>query len=448
MKMWNQERFVSELRGLLSIPTEYDAATAGAGEPCGAGVARGLAYIRAIALADGFEVVEYDGNALAIVYGQQERRVEAVSHVDVVPAGEGWSVPPYGATVRDNRLYGRGAQDMKTALWLTYEALRRLRDEGAALKRQIRLVIGTDEERTMRDIAHYLSTDGLPDFAFTPDGGFPLCLGEKGDLVLYLDKPVESRVRWLKAGRAANVVCDECALALDPEDIPTARLLLDDYGWSHTVEAGEETVIRIFGKAAHASTPHLGDNAVTKALTLIDDAFKEPWARRLLSAFQDPYGSGLGLRMDYPPMGYASVGLHIVTLQNGRLHGEVDIRFPSPLSAEGLTEAAAQVLPGFQVTNVYQEPIVHTDPDNPFVRALLGQYRNHFPEDTAEPYISGGVTYAKVYAGRCVAYGPKRQADGAPVLAHQADEYVPLEPLSKLCDLYTDALRALSDCEG
>lgn len=34
-------------------------------------------------------------------------------HVDVVPAGEGWSVDPFGGVMEDGFLYGRGAQDMK-----------------------------------------------------------------------------------------------------------------------------------------------------------------------------------------------------------------------------------------------------------------------------------------------------------------------------------------------
>jgi acetylornithine deacetylase len=56
-------------------------------------------------------------------------------HVDVVPAGElaRWSVPPYRGTVRDGRVYGRGAVDMKGGLCCAIHAVRALMDAGIEL---------------------------------------------------------------------------------------------------------------------------------------------------------------------------------------------------------------------------------------------------------------------------------------------------------------------------
>lgn len=56
-------------------------------------------------------------------------------HVDVVPAGDRrlWTVPPFEATVRDGRVYGRGSADMKGGLLCALFALRALRDAGVEL---------------------------------------------------------------------------------------------------------------------------------------------------------------------------------------------------------------------------------------------------------------------------------------------------------------------------
>ena len=50
--------------------------------------------------------------------GKQGKTLVFAGHVDVVPTGplEQWSSPPFTPTVRDGKLYGRGASDMKTPL--------------------------------------------------------------------------------------------------------------------------------------------------------------------------------------------------------------------------------------------------------------------------------------------------------------------------------------------
>ena len=62
------------------------------------------------------------------------RRVLLVGHVDVVPTGDlaTWSVDPWGGVVRDGRMFGRGACDMKGGVVAILAAVRALVASGAA----------------------------------------------------------------------------------------------------------------------------------------------------------------------------------------------------------------------------------------------------------------------------------------------------------------------------
>jgi len=69
-------------------------------------------------------------------------------HVDVVPAGElqRWSVPPFVGTVRDGRLYGRGAADMKGGLCCALYAVRALAAAGVRLDGSVMIQSVAGEE--------------------------------------------------------------------------------------------------------------------------------------------------------------------------------------------------------------------------------------------------------------------------------------------------------------
>jgi acetylornithine deacetylase/succinyl-diaminopimelate desuccinylase family protein len=83
-----------------------------------------------------------------------------LGHTDVVPVGDGWTVDPYGGLLRDGRIYGRGASDMKGGLAAALVALAALR--GTTLSGAVELAAVVDEEETGKGIRAYIAADQHP----------------------------------------------------------------------------------------------------------------------------------------------------------------------------------------------------------------------------------------------------------------------------------------------
>jgi succinyl-diaminopimelate desuccinylase len=67
-------------------------------------------------------------------------------HFDVVPAGAGWTVDPFGGLVRDGRIYGRGSSDMKAGITAAMYAAEAIRRAGIALHGSVEVSGTVDEE--------------------------------------------------------------------------------------------------------------------------------------------------------------------------------------------------------------------------------------------------------------------------------------------------------------
>jgi succinyl-diaminopimelate desuccinylase len=79
---------------------------------------------------------------MVAIRGEGSPHFGFAGHLDVVPAGEGWSGDPFAAEIRDGILVGRGANDMKSAIAAFVAAVSRVKDGGGTLS----LLITGDEE--------------------------------------------------------------------------------------------------------------------------------------------------------------------------------------------------------------------------------------------------------------------------------------------------------------
>jgi len=64
-------------------------------------------------------------------------------HIDVVPAGDGWSSNPFTPLIKDNKIYARGAQDMKSGVSAIVQALKETKEFNGTLS----LLLTSDEEQ-------------------------------------------------------------------------------------------------------------------------------------------------------------------------------------------------------------------------------------------------------------------------------------------------------------
>jgi acetylornithine deacetylase/succinyl-diaminopimelate desuccinylase family protein len=80
--------------------------------------------------------------------GSEERSLAINGHVDVVPAGDlsTWSVDPFGAELKDGRLYGRGSYDMKAGVAAAIAAATAIHDCGIQLAGRFQIHSVVDEE--------------------------------------------------------------------------------------------------------------------------------------------------------------------------------------------------------------------------------------------------------------------------------------------------------------
>ncbi len=140
--------------------------------------------------------------------GSGGRSLVLNGHVDVVPLGplHWWSVDPWGAEVRDGRMYGRGALDMKSGLVAALLAVAAVRESGARLRGPVRVESVIEEECTGNGmLASRLDSGPVDGAVLTEPTGLQVWIATLG--VLWFEVCVRGRPAYVgDPGRQVNAV--------------------------------------------------------------------------------------------------------------------------------------------------------------------------------------------------------------------------------------------------
>ena len=303
-----------------------------------------------------------------------EPRLIYICHIDTVTLGDGWDadIAPLGAVVRDDKLYGRGACDMKGGLACAIAALvhtlERVAADGALPRRGFSLICSVDEEDFMRGSEAAIDA------------------GWVGSREWVLDtEPTDGQIQVAHKGRT----------------------------WFE---------IEMAGVTAHASQPWKGADAVA-AIAEVVCSLRRTFATLPLHEELGPstitFGQIEGGYRPYVVPDHAKVWVDM------RLTPPTDTAAATRMVEQAIVAAEAAV-PGchgsYTVTG--DRPAIERDPASPLLAALKCTADDVTGTDTTVGFFTG-YTDTAVIAGKtgnrnCMSYGP-----GSLALAHKPNEYVP-----------------------
>jgi succinyl-diaminopimelate desuccinylase len=444
---------LTALRGVLRIPS-LEAPPAGPGSPYGKPLREALDYTLYLCKGLGFRTKDCDGYAGHAEFGAGSEYVAALGHLDVVPEGDGWQHPPYGAELENGYIYARGSADDKGPSYAALFAAKALLDSGLPLKRRVRLIFGCNEESGFGCVHHYfeVAKEERPALGFTPDAGFPLIYAEKGianlifeEKLALADLPI--RIAQAHGGRRPNMVPDyaEATLVGNQQALADAAAELDKF-WDKNVTLRSTTdtlTVIATGKSAHGARPNQGDNAVARlarALLTLKLPEAPSWLKWAAETV-DTTGAALGIGQKDDVAGPLTSNLGILEYtaeHKARL--TYNIRYPVTWNIIDLLEANRPIREkaGMALAEYNDQPPLHVPLDQEPVATLLRVYREETGDHESQPGTMGGGTYARA-TPHVVAYGAGFPG-GSDGPAHEPDERIAIDTVLNAAKIYAHAL--------
>ncbi|SPF50063.1 putative dipeptidase YtjP [Candidatus Desulfosporosinus infrequens] len=451
-----KEDIIAAIQACIQIKSVKDVEHATPGAPFGPGIQEALEWTLALGEKFGFTVKNVEGYAGHIEMGTGEL-LGILGHLDVVPEGDGWSVPPYSATIKDGKILGRGTLDDKGPSISALFAMKAIKDAKIPLNMRVRLILGTDEESGWADMAYYLKKEETPQIGFAPDAEFPVIHAEKGILHLELSKSRAASFPHLvrvQGGERANIVPDVCEVTLKEISDDIIVKQLKDFSFPSGVSGQlnrqdneQVTKLTFKGIGAHGSLPQNGKNAILYALQFLRTlplALEEQLALDFILKYPGTgfYGEGFRIAISDEPSGRLSLNLGILELTSDKVRLVIDIRYPVTYKLDDIFLPIEEIARSeqFNLTVLTHQEAHHVPKDSALVQSLLKAYAD---VTGLKPFAFaiGGGTYAKVLP-QGVAFGPV--FPGEPEVIHCADEYISIDNLLLTTKVYAQAILNLA----
>lgn len=388
----DDDELIRWVQELTRIPSVYDPAAGGNEQEAARWVE---ARCREMGLEVKVEEVAPGRPNVIATLGKGRPTLMLEGHTDVVTPGDEsrWTDPPFSATIRDGRIYGRGANDMKAGLVCALAAAKTLAAAGVKLDGRLLVAALCDEEGQMLGVKHFVAAGWADEvdacIVCEPEEN-RLCIAQKG-------------VMWVRATIEGVMAHGAMPLAGANSAYPMARFL----SLAHSLEARE---IARLGRHELLGQPSITPTIVRSPVAGVAQNNVMPGGAeavldiRLLPG-QDPEQLAAELR----------TLLGAATVANERLRGSLDV--------------------------IEARPPTSTEPDERVVTVLHAAYADL----TGREPVYGGVPGTTD--------GTILHAKGVPIVTcgpgdvqapHQVDEWVALDEIKVAARLYTlAALRFL-----
>ena len=455
-----REDMIQSLEELVSIPSVINLENAREGAPFGMEIRSALDGLLKLAGELGFETRDYDGYAAAVDFGTEGKEVGILSHIDVVPPGNGWSKNPFVPEIVNGKMYGRGTIDDKGPLVASLYAMKAVKESGLPIRNHVRHIIGCDEETGHRCIKYYLPKEKGPDLGFSPDGMFSVIHAEKGILRFQiqtnrkLPDTKELCVIRIAGGTVVNAVPNiaEVWLGGPGEQLEEVQKEFQVKAAEGSAKMEGDVLHLTFpGVSAHAMQPWLGENAILSMIRFLKEVpFGDQKTRKYFQDLDTLFGDGwegrnLGVACQDQLSGKLSMNLGILNVEGEKTELKVDVRCPVHIDLDTVWKTICLTCEkyGFRPEYWQKRPPLYVPKDARLVQILLDVYED-VTGKREEAITIGGGTYCRDVEN-FVSFGPV--FPGEPELAHEADEFIDLDQLMECARLYAQALYRLLQME-